>query len=93
MEDMNYCVYAHLNKVNGKVYVGTTGQSPLDRFNNGWGYHKNPEFSADIKKYGWENFEHMILDDCLTKEEAFRVERFFIESFEATDPEQGYNRI
>lgn len=92
MEDMNYYVYCHVNKLNGKVYVGRTDDLNR-RWVNGAGYKHNPGFDADIRKYGWDNFEHMILEDCLTYEESKAAERFYINHLEAKDPEQGYNII
>ena len=91
MNNMDYCVYAHINKSNGRTYVGMTGQNPLERFNNGFGYISNKEFYADIKEYGWDNFDHMILEDCLTKSEACKLERVYIDLLDAKDPINGYN--
>ena len=71
--DRNYCVYMHKNKLNNKVYIGITGQKPELRWNEGKGYKYNSHFYAAINKYGWyEGFEHIILYDNLTKEEAER---------------------
>jgi len=52
----NYKIYIHINKVNGKMYVGITKQTPEDRWKNGTGYDTSPKFYNAIKKYGWENF-------------------------------------
>lgn len=93
MNEMNYCVYCHVNKQNGRTYVGMTGRNPLDRFDNGYGYWSNKEFYADIQEYGWDNFDHMILEDCLTKAEATKMERIYIEALDAKDPINGYNHI
>ena len=51
-----YTVYKHINKLNGKVYVGQTSLGVNDRWKNGKGY-KNGIFRNAIKKYGWDNFE------------------------------------
>lgn len=34
----NYKVYQHINKVNGKRYIGYTKLSPCNRWKNGNGY-------------------------------------------------------
>lgn len=85
-----YTVYMHRNKINQKVYIGITGQKPETRWNNGAGYH-NTYFANAIKKYGWDNFEHIILFTGLTKEEAGAKERELIAIYNATDKERGYN--
>jgi hypothetical protein len=90
-DNNNYCVYAHINKTNCKVYVGMT-DNPHSRWLNGWGYQDNKEFFEDIQKYGWDGFSHSILDDYLTYEEAREEEKFYINSLDACNPENGYNR-
>ena len=92
MDEMNYYVYAHINKSNGRTYVGRTNNLKA-RWQSGHGYRKNEEFFADIQKYGWDNFDHMILEDCLTYDEACKMERFYIDVLDAKDPINGYNHV
>ena len=94
MEEINerkYCVYMHKNKINDKVYIGQTGTSVEDRWQNGKGYKGCTLFERAIKKYGWENFEHIILEDNLTRQEVGVAENKFITLYDATNPEKGYN--
>lgn len=56
-----YCVYAHINKVNGKIYIGQTCRKPEYRWNDGKGYKECTYFYNAIEKYGWDNFDHEIL--------------------------------
>ena len=65
-----YTVYQHKNKINGKNYFGITSKNPEERWKKGEGYKSSPHFYLAIKKYGWDNFEHNILFEGLTKEEA-----------------------
>lgn len=89
--DNTYCVYMHKNKINGKGYIGITGASPERRWKNGYGYFKNEHFYRAIQKYGWDNFEHTILHDGLSKEEAAKIEIDLIKKYNLTDPNLGYN--
>lgn len=87
----NYCIYMHINKIDGKVYIGQTCQKPEDRWKNGFGYKKGTHFRNAINLYGWENFEHIVWANNLTLEEANRVERLLISLWDARNPEKGYN--
>lgn len=88
----NYIVQMHRNKINGKVYIG---QSSLDninrRFRGGCGYKSSPYFYAAIQKYGWENFEHIILEANISEEEIDEKERYQIKLYQSLNPEYGYN--
>lgn len=70
----NYKVYAHINKINGKVYIGITGQSLNQRWRNGNGYKYKSIIRNAINKYGWGNFHHVLLEDNLSKNEACSIE-------------------
>lgn len=87
-----YTVYQHKNKINGKVYIGITMQEPERRWGiNGVNYKSSPHFYAAIQKYGWNNFEHNILFQNLTKEEACKKEQELIKKFNSMNREFGYN--
>lgn len=87
----NYCVYMH-TAPNGKVYIGVTSKKPEKRFNGGLGYQKQPLFYNAIRKYGWENFEHVILAEGLSAEEASQKEIGLILCYNSNDRKYGYNR-
>lgn len=87
----NYCVYVHINKINGKKYVGQTGQKPEKRWNNGNGYKDNIYFTNAIKKYGWDGFEHEIIASNLTKDEADNFEKLLIKELDTMNLSKGYN--
>lgn len=92
-----YTVYKHVNKINGKVYVGQTAYSVSRRWRkNGSGY-KIGIFKSAIQKYGWNNFEHIIIKEGLTKEEANELEIKLIReykdlgiSYNITDGGEGF---
>ncbi len=87
-----YKVYAHTNKLNGKKYIGITGQKSVNsRWHRGEGYKKCYVFYNAIQKYGWDSFEHEVLFDGLTKEEAEAKEIELIALYRSNDGRHGYN--
>ena len=91
MEENNYKVYMHVNKINDKKYIGITRQRPKDRWRHGNGYKGSLHFQNAIQKYGWDNFEHYILYMNLTKQEAENKEKELISYFNSTNRDKGYN--
>lgn len=92
--DEKYCVYCHRNKINGKRYIGQTmyQDKPELRFgSNGNGYKSHILFYRAIQKYGWDAFDHYIIQDNLTKEEADELEILNIAVYNTTDNRFGYN--
>ena len=86
----NYVVYMHVNRANGKRYVGISA-NPLARWANGRGYFRNKHFSDAIEKYGWNNFDHLILYAELSKEDACEIEQHLIRKYKTQDKRFGYN--
>ena len=86
-----YIIYKHINKINGKVYIGQTCTTPERRWKCGKGYIGNKYFYNAIKKYGWDNFEHIILLENLTLEEANVIEENLIKEYKSNNKEYGYN--
>lgn len=92
-----YCVYMHINKENDKKYVGITCRNVKDRWKNGFGYREDqPVFFNAINAYGWDNFEHVVIKDGLTLDEANQLEMELIALYKTNcrkykNPEYGYN--
>lgn len=83
-------VYKHTTP-NGKVYIGISGQKHLSgRWHNGEGY-KRQYFYRAIKKYGWENIKHEILEEGLSVEDANKLEEFYIKKYKSDQKDYGYN--
>ena len=88
----NYKVYVHINKINGKLYFGQTGQENVkDRWDSGHGYKPCVAFNRAIEKYGWDNFEHIVLFENLSLEMANIIESELIKKYETTNGVYGYN--
>lgn len=85
-----YCVYMHKNKINNKAYIGITKLPVQKRWQSGAGYCKQLKFYRAILKYGWDNFEHLILEEgILTEKEALNKESYYIKLYNSV--ENGYN--
>lgn len=87
----SFYIYAHINILNGKIYIGQTCQSPEKRWQNGLGYRNCIIFNNAIQKYGWDNFKHIILFENLSSEEANIFEEFLINKYNTTNSNFGYN--
>ncbi len=80
----------HKLKLDGRVYIGQTCMSLKQRSGrNGHRYKNCPKFYNAIQKYGWNNFEHIILETKLTQQEANRKEQYWIKIFNSI--QNGYN--
>jgi len=85
----NYCVYVHINKTNGKMYIGQTYNLHERWRGEGKNYFNSIKFFNAIKKYGWNNFIHEVIKSNLYKEEADELEKELIETFDTI--KTGYN--
>ena len=89
----NYCIYRHMSP-SGKSYIGLTKnyqQRCLEHKNKSVNENVNCRYFGNaIKKWGWDNFEHEILESGLTLEEANRKESLYIKIFDSVAP-NGYN--
>ena len=85
-----YKVYIHISP-STKYYVGITCQPYNQRWRNGEGYSYNTHFYRAIQKYGWNNFQHFIFAENLTKKEACDIEIKLISALESNNYNYGYN--
>lgn len=89
-----FCVYCHINIINNKKYYGQTKwcKKPEHRWGkNGKGYKGNKHFWDAICKYGWDSFEHIIIKNNLTLEEANQLETELILKDRTYNQDYGYN--
>ena len=75
------------------MYIGQTCRKDINvRFGkDGKQYVKCKVFWNAIKKYKWDGFEHILLIDHLTREEADICEIELIKKYKTTDRNYGYN--
>lgn len=94
----SYYVYKHTFE-DGKVYIGITSQKPEQRWGrDGKGYRRKkkgrycqPLIAKAILKYGWDNIQHEVLAEGLSKEEAEKMEIELIAQYKSDQIEFGYN--
>lgn len=86
----SWSVYKHTTP-SGKVYIGITSKTPQQRWNSGHGYRKCKAFWNAIVKYGWQNIQHEVLYEGLTKYQAEALEKELITKYRSTDCRFGYN--
>ena len=81
-------IYKTTNLLNGKIYIGKRVYRKKD---DSWYLGSGIYLNRAIKKYGRENFKKEILEWCNDKTHLCKREIYWIEQFNATNPEIGYN--
>lgn len=87
-------IYKITNLKNGKIYIGKSND--IDRrfkehcSTYEWSRTPNKPLYLAFQKYGIENFSFEIQEECL-KENLNDKEKFWIQNFDSTNPEKGYN--
>lgn len=89
-------VYKATNLINNKVYIGQTHNAVEHRANQHWREaksvkKKNTYFHEAILKYGFENFLFEKIEEVDTDEQLDEREQYWIEFYNSTDAEYGYN--
>lgn len=74
-----YWVYLHRTP-DGMVYVGRSGRYDTNRRWHPLLYKRNSLWEY-IEKYGWDNIQHELVKDRLTKEESFKLESELIRKY------------
>ena len=90
-DNLVYTVYMHINKLNRKKYIGITKNDVNKRWGNGLNYKNCVAFHNAIQKHGWNNFEHVIIGNKLSKEDAENLEIELIYNHNSTNSKYGYN--
>ena len=85
-------IYCFTNKINNKKYIGASKNIYARYRHHLCGRSQAPKFVNAIKKYGWDNFEISILEECDTEFLNDR-EAYWIKFYNTTDDKFGYNII
>ena len=78
-------IYGIKNLINSKIYVGKTGMNFGDRWDSHRSLlnsekHDNPHLQNAWNKYGEENFEFIIIEECNVEELSER-EKYYIKLY------------
>lgn len=94
-EQSKYCnvIYKFTNLINGKVYIGQTRKQFRERLaNHIWQMKNKPSyFHKALLKYGLSNFDIKILERCDNPEDLNGLEIYWIDYFDSTNKDKGYN--
>lgn len=86
-----FTLYVHITP-NNKKYFGITKTTVQNRWGvDGSGYSTQQLFWRAIQKYGWNNIQHIILAEKLSKEWACKLEQDLIWKYKSNNPKYGYN--
>lgn len=82
-------IYGIQNKINGNIYVGKTGMNFGDRWDShrtllSGGKHFNQYLQRAWDKYGEDNFEFIVIEDC-NVDELDEKERYYIKLYREQD--------
>lgn len=78
------------NKINGKIYIGKTSKLLEERIIAHVKMNDGTHFHNAIKKYGIENFEWKIIDNCNGAKDNIK-EKYYIKLYNSTNRNIGYN--
>jgi len=86
-------IYKITNNINNKVYIGQTTRDLETRMSEYSSAHKscNEYIRNSIKKHGFHNFNYQIIDTCMNLLELNYKEIYWINYFNSTNKENGYN--
>ena len=89
---MSYRVYCYTSGTTGKKYIGTTTRKYQSKRAGKGGSHyidSCPKFGKAILEYGCGDFEYSVLYLTEDKEEAYKMEKYYIAKYDTI--ENGYN--
>lgn len=87
-----YTIYKSVNRINGKVYIGFTGNFTrrISEHKISCGKNTNIKFYNAIRKYGWNSFEWEIIYQSKNFEHTLKImEPHFIREYDSFH--NGYN--
>lgn len=94
--EINGIIYKIVNKIDNKIYIGQTIRclnKRIDEYKHCLKKKKyfNNHLFCSFNKYGWENFEFIIIDTAKTMEELNEKEIYYINQHKSNNRDFGYN--
>lgn len=96
-QNQKYVIYKVTNLINDKIYIGKTinfkermQEHYLSSYNENYEDY-NVYFHTAIRKYGFENFRWIILNEFDFEEEAYDWEKLWIKYYKMPNRNIGYN--
>jgi len=89
------CIYAIINLVNGKKYIGSTSnfarrkQKHLSELKRN--KHHSEHLQLSYNKHGKDNFVFVILQKLSSEEDMRKVEQLYLDKYQTYDNKIGYN--
>lgn len=87
-------IYCVLNKINGKIYIGSS--SDIRRRHNvhktklNCNVHCNKHLQNSVNKYGINNFKFLVIESC-EKDDLIKREQYWLDYTKCYDNKIGYN--
>lgn len=91
--DNIFIIYKITNRINNLIYIGCTTKSLQERVAGHFrSINKQDDFHTAIRTFGKQNFVAEVLEVCEDDSLCGDRERYYIATYNSTDPKIGYNR-
>lgn len=87
-------IYCYINKVTGKRYIGQTinpDQRKRSHLHEATKRNSDYYFHRSIRKYGWDNFDYIVLEENVERTLLNDRETYYINEYNSLWP-NGYNQ-
>lgn len=86
-------IYGIVNLMNGKIYVGQTNKTFQKRYERCWWITSDSDHLVNAaKKYGFDNFKILILEEGRGQNILNILETYYILTFKSNEEQFGYNK-
>jgi len=90
-----YIVYLIKNKLNNKIYVGSTKKFKIriiqHKSDLKLNRHNNSRLQYDWNLYGLDSFDFISVEENIKPEQRYEREQYYIDYYDLNNPSKGYN--